>query len=309
MSEQDEYHKHCRNTIEAALMVARRPLNIRQLKKLFRDDQETMDKEQVLALLEEIREEYDQRGMELVKLASGWQLQVGPRYSDRIMNMLQEKPPRLSRALLETLAIIAYRQPVTRGEIEDIRGVQISQGTIHTLFERGWIHTVGHRDTPGRPELLATTRAFLDYFQLQRLEDLPPVATMGESDYDQATDLFANATEIEQEATSPTDREDDKNPDADDSGDEMLDTDDSGDEMLDADDSGDESIDTDSSYDKLDADSSDDSDNMTDSDPDSDDDSYDDSYDDSDDMADSDDDSDDMADSDPASGEATTPVN
>lgn len=194
MSELTEQQIHCRNTIEAAFMASRQPLTVKQLKKLFREEEPALDKDQILSLLETMKEEYSERGLELVELASGWQLQVGSRYSSKLLNLWQEKPSRLSRALLETLAIIAYRQPVTRSEIEEIRGVQLSQSTIHTLFERSWICTVGHRDVPGRPELLATTKAFLDYFQLRRLEDLPPAPIIGSSN-DTDMDLFMNASE------------------------------------------------------------------------------------------------------------------
>ncbi|MGV0006211.1 MAG: SMC-Scp complex subunit ScpB [Candidatus Porifericomitaceae bacterium WSBS_2022_MAG_OTU9] len=194
MSELTEQQIHYRNTIEAAFMASRQPLTVKQLKKMFREEEPALEKEQILSLLEIMKEEYSERGVELVELASGWQLQVGSRYSSKLLNLWQEKPPRLSRALLETLAIIAYRQPVTRGEIEEIRGVQLSQGTMHTLFERDWICVVGHRDVPGRPELLATTKSFLDYFQLRRLEDLPPAPNIGSGD-DADLDLFANASE------------------------------------------------------------------------------------------------------------------
>ena len=193
MSSLSEYQRQCRNTIEAALMSAQQPLSYRQLRRLFHGDQD-MDKDKLLSLLEGLRQEYAERGIELVELASGWQLRVRADYSDSVMKLWQGKPPRMSRAMLETLAIIAYRQPVTRGEIEEIRGVQISPGIPQHLFERGWIRVVGHREVPGRPELLATTAAFLDYFQLRRLEDLPPMAAMGDGSGD-SEDLFANATE------------------------------------------------------------------------------------------------------------------
>jgi segregation and condensation protein B len=158
--------------LETALLTAQQPLPIEQLRKLFDDD---VDDDTVRVLLEELRGDWNGRGVELVVLASGWRFQSTLAMRPMLERMNPEKPPRYSRAVLETLAIIAYRQPVTRGDIEEIRGVSTSAPVIKTLEERGWIETIGHREAPGRPGLLATTRAFLDDFGLRSLQELPPI--------------------------------------------------------------------------------------------------------------------------------------
>jgi segregation and condensation protein B len=136
-----------------------------------------------------LQAECEGRGIELVEVASGWRYQVRARFADWVNRLFDEKPQRYSRALLETLAIIAYRQPITRAEIEDIRGVSVSAGIIKTLQEREWVRVVGNREVPGRPELLATTRQFLDYFNLKSLSDLPPLSEI--KDFDKMNpDLF-----------------------------------------------------------------------------------------------------------------------
>jgi segregation and condensation protein B len=159
-----------KRVLEAALLSASEPLTVMQLKRLFSGE---LDVDSLRKILDELREEWAGRSVELTSVASGWRFRVKPdfqRYIDRITN---EKPPRYSRAVLETLAIIAYRQPVTRGDIEDIRGVAVSPPTLKALEERGWIDVVGHRETPGRPALFATTRKFLDDLNLRSLEELP----------------------------------------------------------------------------------------------------------------------------------------
>lgn len=166
-----------KNIIEAVLLAAGRPVPLKQLVELF-DERERPTEEQVTVALQALAEDYANRGLELAEVASGWRVQVRSRYVDIVSRLWQERPARYSRALLETLALIAYRQPITRSEIEEIRGVSISSTIMRTLQERNWIRVVGHREVPGRPELLGTTREFLDYFGLKSLDDLPTLAEL-----------------------------------------------------------------------------------------------------------------------------------
>lgn len=166
-----------RNIIEATLLAAGRPVTVAQMCELF-DERERPAPEQVVEVLQRLAEEYSHRGLDVTEVASGWRIQVRARYVDVVSRLWQERPARYSRALLETLALIAYRQPITRSEIEEIRGVSISSTIMRTLQERNWIRTVGHREVPGRPELLGTTRDFLDYFGLKSLEELPTLAEL-----------------------------------------------------------------------------------------------------------------------------------
>jgi segregation and condensation protein B len=159
-----------KRVLEAALLSAPEPLTVRQLKGLFAGE---LDVESLRRILDELREEWVERPVELTMVASGWRFRVKPEYQKYLDRISSEKPPRYSRAVLETLAIIAYRQPVTRGDIEDIRGVTVSPPTLKALEERGWIDVVGNRETPGRPALFATTRKFLDDLNLRSLEELP----------------------------------------------------------------------------------------------------------------------------------------
>ena len=158
--------------LEAALLSASEPISLNDLKRLF-DNEIGVDTLQ--NLLDELRAEWSGRAVELVNLASGWRFQTRVEFQPYLERLSPEKPPRYSRAVMETLAIIAYRQPVTRGDIEDIRGVTVSTQIIQTLENRGWIDTVGHRETPGRPALYATTRRFLDDLGLRSLQELPPL--------------------------------------------------------------------------------------------------------------------------------------
>jgi segregation and condensation protein B len=158
--------------LETALLTAQQPLPIEQLRRLFTD---ALDDDTVRVLLEELRSDWNGRGVELVSLATGWRFQSTVAMRPVLDRLNPEKPPKYSRAVLETLAIIAYRQPVTRGDIEETRGVTASATVIKTLEERGWIETIGHREAPGRPGLLATTRSFLDDFGLRSLQELPPI--------------------------------------------------------------------------------------------------------------------------------------
>ena len=158
--------------IEAALLSASRPLNIKEIQRLFPKDQ-TPDKEDIKQTLNEIEELCTNRGVELKRVSSGYRMQVKQSLSEYIAKLWEEKPQKYTKATLETLALIAYRQPITRGEIEEIRGVSVGTQLIRGILERGWIKIVGQRDVPGRPSLYATTKEFLDYFGLQHLRELP----------------------------------------------------------------------------------------------------------------------------------------
>ena len=165
--------------IEAALLAAGRPLSIDQLQKLFEDGAEP-DKSDIRQALAALSEDYAERGITIAEVASGFRIQIETGMADRLQKLWEERPPRYSRALFETLALVAYRQPITRGEIEEIRGVSVSANIVRTLVERDWVRVVGHRDVPGHPEMLGTTRAFLDYFGLKKLDDLPPLADLAD---------------------------------------------------------------------------------------------------------------------------------
>jgi segregation and condensation protein B len=167
--------------IEAALLAYGQPLSIEQLREIF-EEFERPDAAAVRKALVALVEDCEGRPMELVEVASGWRLQVRSQFATRLSKLWQERPTRYSRALLETLALIAYRQPITRGEIEDVRGVTVNPNIVRTLTERGWIRVVGHREVPGHPELLGTTREFLDYFSLKSLDELPSLAALRDMD-------------------------------------------------------------------------------------------------------------------------------
>ena len=165
--------------VEAALLAAGRPLTIDQLLDLF-DEASMPDKAQIRDAIAALLEDYSERGITIVEVASGFRMQVKQSMSDRLQKLWEERPPRYSRALFETLALIAYRQPMTRGEIEEVRGVSVSSNIVRSLLERDWVRVVGHRDVPGRPAMFATTKAFLDYFGLKKLDDLPPLADLAD---------------------------------------------------------------------------------------------------------------------------------
>lgn len=165
-----------KQVLETALLTAQEPLPVSELRRLFADE---LDAEPLRRLLDELREEWSGKGVELVSVASGWRFQARPELQPFLDRMNPQKPPRYSRAVMETLAIVAYRQPVTRGDIEEVRGVTVSSQIIKTLEGRGWIEVVGHRDVPGRPELFGTTRQFLDDLGLRSLEELPPLEDLG----------------------------------------------------------------------------------------------------------------------------------
>ena len=158
--------------IEAALLSASRPLTIKEIQSLFPKDK-TPGKEDIKETLNEIEELCTNRGVELKRVSSGYRMQVKQSLSEYIAKLWEEKPQKYTKATLETLALIAYRQPITRGEIEEIRGVSVGTQLIRGILERGWIKIVGQRDVPGRPSLYATTKEFLDYFDLQHLRELP----------------------------------------------------------------------------------------------------------------------------------------
>jgi segregation and condensation protein B len=165
--------------IEAALLAAGRPLNIDQLQGLF-DGRTAPEKAEIRQAIATLNEEYEERGLIVSEVASGFRMQVKSTMADRLHKLWEDRPPRYSRALFETLALIAYRQPITRGDIEEIRGVTVSSNIVRQLLERDWIRVVGHRDVPGRPAMFGTTKAFLDYFSLKKLDDLPPLADLSD---------------------------------------------------------------------------------------------------------------------------------
>jgi segregation and condensation protein B len=183
--------RELKNIIEAALLVAGQPLTIDRMAGMFPDDARPT-REEIRAVLQQLEEDYAGRGLELKQIDRAYRLQTREKYSTWLGRLVEERPTRYSRALLETLAIVAYRQPVTRGDIEDIRGVVVSTDIIKTLLGRDWIREVGRREVPGRPALYGTTRAFLEYFNLSKLEDLPPLAEL--------RDINAIGAELDQRA-------------------------------------------------------------------------------------------------------------
>jgi len=165
--------------VESALLAAGQPLSVDHLQKLF-DTDSVPEKSQIRQAIADLKEDYADRGITVAEVASGFRLQVENDMAERLHKLWEERPPRYSRALFETLALIAYRQPMTRGEIEEIRGVAVSTNIIRSLMERDWIRVVGHRDVPGRPAMFGTTRQFLDYFGLKKLDDLPPLVDLAD---------------------------------------------------------------------------------------------------------------------------------
>jgi segregation and condensation protein B len=170
--------EHVKRVLEAALLSSPEPLTVQQLRRLFAGEVAT---DNIRKVLDELKDEWSARSIELTTVASGWRFRVKPEYQKFLDRISSEKPPRYSRAVLETLAIVAYRQPVTRGDIEEVRGVAVSPPTLKALEERGWIEVVGHRETPGRPAIFATTKRFLDDLNLRSLEELPPLEELQSS--------------------------------------------------------------------------------------------------------------------------------
>lgn len=183
--------------LEAALLSSSEPLSVPNLRRMFRDEASS---DTIRALLESLREDWKDRGIELVNIASGWRFQTRADFRTYLDRIAPEKAPKYSRAVMETLAIIAYRQPVTRGDIENIRGVTVSAGIIRALEARSWIDTVGYRDVPGRPALYATTKTFLDDLGLRSLQELPPLEEI-------ATTLELSQTQAPPEPVAQTDEE------------------------------------------------------------------------------------------------------
>lgn len=172
-----EKKKELRNIVEGALLAAGRPLSLDELLALFTDE-DRPGREELRKAVDALAEEFKDRGIEIKEVASGYRIQIRSDLAPWISRLWEERPARYSRALLETLALVAYRQPITRGEIEDVRGVSVSTHIIRTLQDRGWIRIVGHRDVPGHPEMFGTTKEFLDYFSLKSLDELPTLAQL-----------------------------------------------------------------------------------------------------------------------------------
>ena len=214
-----------KKVLETVLLCTHEAITINDMKKLFAGpadgDESPLDADAINSLLDELTEDWSERGIELVRLSTGWRFQSRPEMKMFLDKLNPEKPPKYTRATLETLAIIAYRQPVTRGDIEDIRGVAVNSQTIKMLEDRGWIDVIGHRDVPGRPALFATTRQFLDDLGLSSLEELPPLQPVGgegtdgsgamqameqniEATLNQAAIEFADAAGVEQEVHAVT---------------------------------------------------------------------------------------------------------
>ena len=170
-----------KNVVEAVLLAAGKPLTVDQLLSVFGDG-EMPERSQIREAIAALQDEYAERCVELVQVASGWRVQVSQEMEPWVSRLTEEKPARYTRALLETLALVAYRQPITRGEIEDIRGVSVSTSIMKTLQEREWVRIVGHRDVPGHPAMYGTTRQFLDYFNLKGLDDLPTLMELRDID-------------------------------------------------------------------------------------------------------------------------------
>ncbi len=193
--------------LEAALLAASEPMPLAELKKLF--DQE-FDDDTWRTLLDDLRRDWSGRGIELTQLATGWRFQTRPEYQVFLDRLRNEKPPRYSRAVMETLAIIAYRQPVSRGDIEDIRGVAVSPNVLKTLEARGWVDVVGHRDAPGRPALYATTKKFLDDLSLRSLSELPPLTeierVMDLAEQTDETNRVAETGTAEEQSATPAEQ-------------------------------------------------------------------------------------------------------
>ncbi len=174
--------QHLKNILEGALLAADRPLDINRLLKLFAAEEALPSRKEIRDALNMLEDEYRTRAIELKEVASGFRIQVREEFSPWISKLWEERPPRYSRALLETLALIVYRQPVTRAEIEDVRGVSVSSAIIKTLLEREWIRIVGQKDVPGKPALYATTKEFLDYFNMKSLDELPVLSELSDLD-------------------------------------------------------------------------------------------------------------------------------
>ena len=181
--------------LEALFAASDKPLSVSQLFDLFAGDLDRPDRDQIRQAIQDLQQKYEGSGMELKQVASGFRFQVRADFELWVARLWEQKPPRYSRALMETLALIAYRQPITRGEIEDIRGVSVSSNIIKTLQEREWVKPLGHKEVPGRPTLYGTTRAFLDYFNLKSLNELPTLSEIRDLDQFNPEFQFEERTE------------------------------------------------------------------------------------------------------------------
>jgi len=168
---------YLKNVVEAALLAAARPVSVPELQQIF-DEQTRPSPKEMRAVLEQLAADYEGRGVAIRETATGFRFQVRPELAHEVSRLWPDRPRKYSRALLETIALIAYRQPITRAEIENVRGVAVNPEIVKTLMERNWVRVVGHREVPGHPELLGTTSEFLDYFSLKSIEDLPPLAEL-----------------------------------------------------------------------------------------------------------------------------------
>jgi segregation and condensation protein B len=194
---------YIRNVVEAALLAAGRPLSLAEFAQLFEEPSRPTNVE-LRAALTQLEAEYEGRGIEVKETANGYRIQVRRAVASEISRLWPERPPRYSRAMLETLALIAYRQPITRGEIESVRGVAVNPQIIKAMLERNWVRIVGVRDVPGRPELLGTTREFLDYFGLKTLDELPPLAELqAMADFNLQLDLSGTRSAVEMSNAEP----------------------------------------------------------------------------------------------------------
>jgi segregation and condensation protein B len=191
-----------KHVVEAALLAAGRPLSLERLTELFASKGEPPDRATLKRALDALADDYRGRGIELKEIASGYRVQVKRNMGDWLQPLWEERAPRYTRALLETLALVAYRQPITRAEIEEVRGVVVSTNIVRTLLERNWIRVVGHRDVPGKPAMFGTTKEFLDYFGLKKLEDLPTLAEIkdGMPELSPQSDLLETLETLEAEA-------------------------------------------------------------------------------------------------------------
>lgn len=202
-----------RNIVEGALLAAGEPVSFERLLALFEED-EGVGRAELKAALEALEAAMEGRGLELKEVGSGWRIQVREDLAPWISRLWEQRAPRYTRALLETLAVIAYQQPVTRSDIEQVRGVSVSSNIVKTLLERDWIRILGHRDVPGRPALYGTTRAFLDYFNLRALDELPPLAEIRDLDkINQEFGFDSMADEADDEAEAAVEEKSDETGD------------------------------------------------------------------------------------------------
>ncbi len=203
-----------KNILEAVLLASDKTLSVIQLEGLFELDEERPTRDEIRQALHEMAEDYETRGYELKQVASGFRLQVRQEFATWVGRLWEERPARYTRALLETMSLIAYRQPITRGEIEEVRGVSVSSNIIKTLLERDWVKVLGHKDVPGKPSLYGTTKEFLDYFNLKSLDQLPTLAEIKDLDSIHPELALDEMSDEDAESESPDSANDDVNDDA-----------------------------------------------------------------------------------------------